>query len=229
MGHEIEKAASERNHSIVATPDREEAWETLELTPGACDVVIDFSNAASSPGIVGRCLKAGIPVVSGTTGWMAELDKVRDLCRELRGAFFYAPNFSIGVYVFSEINRRLASLLNDYDYKAVLNEIHHVHKLDAPSGTAIALANDILACSTKYTGWKPGSSGPDEMLGIHSERTGEVPGTHIVQWNSPADAIEIRHTAHNRSGFAIGAVLAAEWLPGKTGVFGMKDMLNFKP
>jgi len=229
MGHEIEKAATERGHRIVATPDNNSDWENIILTKETCDVVIDFSTPDSSTLVVKTCLNQGIPVVSGTTGWRDGLAEVTEMCRLTGGSFFYAPNFSIGVNIFFEINRKLARLLSGLNYTPRLNEIHHIHKLDSPSGTAIAMANDIIAANPSFTAWKPGNSDDKNILGVYSERTGEVPGTHFVEWKSDADAIEIRHTAFNRKGFATGAVLAAEWLPGRTGVFGMADLLDTEP
>lgn len=227
MGHEIEKIALNRNHSIVAFPDREDDWASLDLSPGSCEAVIDFSTPASAAAIVKRCLISGIPVVSGTTGWPDELEKIRALCKSLGGTFFYAPNFSIGVNIFFELNRKLATLLNGMDYSVEINEIHHIHKLDAPSGTAIALAGDIVKNNARYTAWNKGLNGPESSVPVASERSGEVPGTHTVSWSSEADSIELKHTAYNRSGFATGAVLAAEWIQGRKGVFGMQDLLNY--
>ncbi|MBK6347742.1 MAG: 4-hydroxy-tetrahydrodipicolinate reductase [Bacteroidales bacterium] len=226
MGHEIEKAAIGRGHRIVAVADNVNDWENILLTSETCDVVIDFSTPDSSSLIVRKCLNAGIPVVSGTTGWLNGLAEVEDICKSKGGSFFYAPNFSIGVNIFFEINRQLARLLSGRSYTPGLSEIHHIHKLDSPSGTAIALANDIIAANPFYKEWKSGKSTGENVLSVFSERTGEVPGTHFVVWESDADAIEIRHTAFNRKGFASGAVLAAEWLPGRTGVFGMADLLD---
>jgi len=227
MGHEVEKAAIERGHQIVLALDNASDWSTHKINAREIDVVIDFSTPASAAWIVNHCLESGIPVVSGTTGWPAELEKIKERCLQLNGTFFYAPNFSIGVNIFFEINRKLASLLNNHrQYQASLHEIHHIHKLDAPSGTAIALANDIIAENHAYQSWQASSDKQACKLPVTSERSGEVPGTHIVQWESSADSIEIKHTAHNRQGFATGAVLAAEWLSGKTGVFDMQDLLN---
>ncbi|MFH1121479.1 MAG: 4-hydroxy-tetrahydrodipicolinate reductase [Bacteroidota bacterium] len=226
MGHEIEKVAVERGHMVVATPDNNEAWSALTLTTETCDVVIDFSTPQSAALVVNQCLNAMIPVVSGTTGWQNELDKIKEICRATGGSFFYAPNFSIGVNIFYEVNRKLAHLLSGHDYAPRLNEIHHIHKLDAPSGTAISLANDIVSANRQMKSWKPGESTNRSILPVISERSGDVPGTHIVTWISEADTIEIKHSAHNRRGFATGAVLAAEWLQGRNGVFGMPDLLN---
>lgn len=226
MGHEIEKIARERGHSIVATPDKKEDWEKIVLSPEICDVVIDFSTPDSAGMVVNHCLNSGVAVVTGTTGWSDRIELSKQLCNETNGALFHAPNFSIGVNIFFEINRKLAQMISGHDYKARLNEIHHIHKLDAPSGTAIALANDIVAANGTYTEWVSGNSIKKESLQVFSERSGEVPGTHLIEWSSDTDSIEIKHTAHSRTGFAIGAVLAAEWISGKSGVFGMSDLLN---
>jgi 4-hydroxy-tetrahydrodipicolinate reductase len=226
MGHEIEKIVRERSHSIVATPDNASDWETIGLGPEICDVVIDFSSPHSASWVVNHCLNSGVAVVSGTTGWQNELEHSKEICRSVQGSFFYAPNFSIGVNIFFEINNMLAKLISGKQYSACLNEIHHIHKLDAPSGTAIALANGIIAVNPEYKTWTSGAETDDHTLPINSERRGEIPGTHSVEWVSAADTIEIKHTAHNRKGFAMGAVLAAEWLHGRKGVYSMADLLN---
>ena len=226
MGHEIEKIARGRGHVIVATPDKKEDWKKIKLSPESCDVVIDFSTPDSAEIVVNHCLNSGVAVVTGTTGWSDRLEKSKVLCNKTSGALFHAPNFSIGVNIFFEINRKLAQMISGHNYKARLNEIHHIHKLDAPSGTAIALANDIIASNKTYSKWISGNVINKETLPVFSERTGEVPGTHLIEWSSDTDSIEIKHTAHSRTGFAIGAVLAAEWISGKSGVFGMSDLLN---
>ncbi len=226
MGHEIEKIAIERGHSIMATPDNNPDWDSISLSPETVDVVIDFSTPQSAEWVVNHCLKAGIAVVSGTTGWQTGLEISKEDCKKLKGAFFYAPNFSIGVNIFFEINRTLAKLMAGKTYHPRISEIHHIHKLDAPSGTAIALANDIISVNSGYTRWEPGFQNDQQVLQVFSERTGEVIGTHKIEWDSEADTIEIKHTAHNRKGLAMGAILAAEWLLGRTGVYGMADLLS---
>lgn len=227
MGHEVEKAASARGHQIVYTFDNLADWGKIRLSTDLTDVVIDFSSPLSAAWVVNHCLESGVPVVSGSTGWAEELEKAKNHCRSINGAFFYAPNFSIGVNIFFEINRRLAKLIGKQEaYKASLLEIHHIHKLDAPSGTAIALANDLIAESHRYKTWKESPAEHDNVVPVTSLREGEVPGTHLVQWSSLSDTIEIKHTAHNRQGFATGAVLAAEWMVGRSGVFGMDDLLK---
>ncbi|MBW6489579.1 MAG: 4-hydroxy-tetrahydrodipicolinate reductase [Lentimicrobium sp.] len=228
MGKEVEKAALARGHSIILKADNIYDWEnTGELLP-QCDVVIDFSMPASAPDVVKMCFKHAIPVVSGTTGWNRELEPLRQLCIDERKTFFYAPNFSIGVNIFFEINSKLSELLSNHkDYYPHIHEIHHIKKIDAPSGTAIALANDINVHHSVYqSGWTDQPGAENEKVLITSERTGEIPGTHIVEWASATDNIEIRHTAHSRQGFATGAVIAAEWVIGKKGYFGMRDMLK---
>ncbi|MHC1774620.1 MAG: 4-hydroxy-tetrahydrodipicolinate reductase [Lentimicrobium sp.] len=226
MGHEIEKIAGERGHTIVATPDNSGDWENINLGPDVADVVIDFSTPQSAEWVVNHCLNSAVAVVSGTTGWQTGLEKSKEVCKSLQGAFFYAPNFSIGVNIFFEINRTLAKLMAGKTYRPLINEIHHIHKLDAPSGTAIALANDIISVNPGYTRWEPGFQNDQQVLPVLSERTGEVIGTHKIEWDSEADSIEIKHTAHNRKGLAMGAILAAEWLQGRSGIYSMADLLS---
>ena len=227
MGHEVEKAARERGHQVVYTLDNQSDWEQIQLSPATVDAVIDFSTPDTAARVVQRCLDARISVVSGTTGWSSELGAIKDYCRSIHGSLFYAPNFSIGVNIFFEINRRLAALLSQQDsFSASVHEIHHIHKLDAPSGTAIALANDIIAENGRYSTWHLIPVDQTDIIPVTCERVGEIPGTHSIQWSSASDTIEIKHTAHNRQGFATGAVLAAEWLQGRSGVFGMSDLLN---
>jgi 4-hydroxy-tetrahydrodipicolinate reductase len=221
MGKLIEKIALERQHKIVAIKD----IDRPEINYTQVDLAIDFSSPEIAADNILECLKNGIPVISGTTGWLDRLNEVTDLCKSEEGAFLYASNFSLGVNVFFELNTRLAQLMDPRDeYKVDVEEIHHIHKLDAPSGTAITLAEDIIRNSS-YREWKL-NEGSGNTIPIHSKRTGEVPGTHSVRYSSPIDDLEISHTAHNRDGFALGAVVAAEWLRGKTGVFSMKDVLN---
>ncbi len=228
MGKEVEKAALIRGHSIVCIADKPEDWEKMQSTFSQCDVVIDFSLPSSAPAVINTCFNQNIPVVSGTTGWENELKKAALRCREENKSFFYAPNFSIGVNIFFEINRKLASMMEGHnDYVPSIHEVHHIHKLDAPSGTAIALAAGITDKHEGYDkGWTMDKNIQAGELSITSERTGEVPGTHTVVWKSETDTLEITHTAHSRQGFALGAVIAAEWIIGRTGFFGMKDLLN---
>ena len=228
MGKEVEKAAKKRGHTIVCITDKPEDWDKMQSMLSQCDVVIDFSLPSSAPGVIHTCFNNNIPVISGTTGWENELKEAEIRCKEENKSFFYAPNFSIGVNIFFEINRKLASMMKGHnDYKPFIHEIHHIHKLDAPSGTAIALAAGI---SDKHPGFKKGWTMNENRnsgeIPIESERMGEVPGTHTVAWNSETDTLEITHTAHSRQGFALGAVIAAEWIMGRTGFFGMEDLLK---
>lgn len=221
MGQAIEKIALERGHEIVIRKD----MEPLEVDLGLADVAIDFSHPNAAFDNVVSCLKAGVPIVSGTTGWLDRLEEAKALCKKEQGAFLYASNFSIGVNLFFNLNAYLARLMRSLkDYDVELEEIHHVHKLDAPSGTAISLAEGILEKSDKE-GWSL-EKGSEEELFIRVKREGEVPGTHKVRYSSEVDSIEIKHTAHSRTGFALGAVVASEWLLGKKGVFSMSDVLD---
>lgn len=223
MGHEIERTAIARGHEIVATFNTPDDWVS-NVVPKA-DVVIEFSSPEAAPEIIRHCFDLGLPVVSGTTGWNEKVLEVKSEAVKRNKTFFYASNYSLGVNIFFQINRKLASFLCPLDeYSAAIHEIHHIHKKDAPSGTAITLANDIIENCDRYVGWNSGMN-EQGKINITSERTGEVPGTHSIIWNSGNDTLEITHTAHSRQGFATGAVIAAEWLIGKSGVFGMEDLL----
>jgi 4-hydroxy-tetrahydrodipicolinate reductase len=227
MGKEVEKAASARGHFIIARLDSPDDWGRFIPAAGDSIVVIDFSTPESAYTAVNRCFDLGLPVVSGTTGWNDRLEQVSARCLRENRSFFYAPNFSIGVNIFFEINRTLSRLMeNLQNYSASVHEIHHIHKLDAPSGTAIALASGIIDTNTRYNRWQPGTEKGKGLIPVSSERTGEIPGTHFVTWSGSADMIELKHTAHNRQGFAEGAVMAAEWIQGRTGMFGMADLLG---
>ncbi|WP_291965552.1 4-hydroxy-tetrahydrodipicolinate reductase [Maribacter sp.] len=221
MGQMIEQIAVNRGHEIVAKID--ENSENIDFS--IMDVAIDFSMPKAAYGNISKCLNNDIPVICGTTGWLDKYDDAVSLCEEKKGAFIYASNFSLGVNIFFELNNYLAKMMQNLpEYKVELEEIHHTQKLDAPSGTAITLAEGVIA-NSNYTEWKLDSSA-EKTLKITSKRIGKVPGTHTVAYNSDVDSIEIKHTAHNREGFALGAVTAAEWIIGKTGVFSMRDVLN---
>ncbi|WP_347173858.1 4-hydroxy-tetrahydrodipicolinate reductase [Polaribacter uvawellassae] len=221
MGKEIEKIALQRGHEIVV---KSTSNSTYTITDA--DVAIDFSVPTSAVNNISNCLENQVPVISGTTGWLEKYDEVVDFCNEKNGAFIYASNFSIGVNIFFELNNQLAKMMHTLsEYQISLEEIHHTKKLDAPSGTAITLAEGIIANSSK-SAWKLDGEVSDEIVPITSKRTGEIPGTHIINYASEVDSIEIKHTAHNRIGFALGAVVAAEWILNKKGVFTMKDVLN---
>jgi 4-hydroxy-tetrahydrodipicolinate reductase len=221
MGKMIERTALERGHVISTKVD----IGTTNIDFSDMEVAIDFSTPDAALGNISSCLEHGVPIISGTTGWLKDYDKVVDLCNEKNGAFIYTSNFSLGVNIFFELNAYLAKMMrNVNEYKIALEEIHHTQKLDAPSGTAITLAQGILE-NTDYLDWKLDGDG-EKTIPINSKRIDAVPGTHTVSYRSEVDSIEIRHTAHNREGFALGAVIAAEWILGRKGVFSMKDVLN---
>jgi len=223
MGKVIEKVAEQRGHQIVLRKDNTTSFDGLELA----DVAIDFSVPSSAVENISACFDRLVPVVCGTTGWLDDYNKVVDLCREKQAAFLYGSNFSLGVNLFFELNRKLAQLMLPHQqYKVSMEEIHHTQKLDAPSGTAISLANDIIA-NSNYSSWTL-SDAQDNEIAISAKRIENVPGTHSVFYDSAVDQIEIKHTAHSREGFALGSVLAAEWISGKKGVFSMKDVLQFE-
>jgi 4-hydroxy-tetrahydrodipicolinate reductase len=227
MGKTIEQIAIERGHKIAGKIDVNNRHEMDLLSDEAVDVAIEFSAPEAAFHNITYCLRRGWPVVSGTTGWLNYRPEIELLCQETNGAFFYASNYSIGVNLFFRLNKQLARLMNGQGYVPSMTEIHHIHKLDAPSGTAITLAEGVLEETDNLTAWElvPGNNATD-ALQITSERIGEVPGTHVIRYDSEVDAIEIKHTAHSRKGFALGAVVAAEWLFGKSGVFGMDDLLS---
>ena len=221
MGKMIEKIALKRNHNIVAKID----LDATDINFSEIDVAIDFSMPNAAYGNIKNCLEHNVPIISGTTGWLQDYQKAVALCEKNNGAFIYASNFSLGVNLFFELNSYLAKLMAPQDqYRVAMEEIHHTQKLDAPSGTAITLAEGVIE-NTNYTKWKLDSAGNMEIP-ITAKRMGDTPGTHTVTYESEVDSIEIKHTAHNREGFALGAVIAAEWIVGKKGVFTMKDVLN---
>lgn len=227
MGQEIEKLAQRRGHEIVAIFDSLDDWDNDETSLAEADVAIDFSTPVSVLENIYHCFDASVPVVVGTTGWLDDLDKVRQDCATRGQTIFFAPNYSIGVNLFFELNRRLASLMSIWDNYAIsIEETHHIHKQDAPSGTAIVLANDIIRITERKEKWVREKEEDPAELGIKSFRTENVPGTHIVRYESDDDSIEIIHTAKNRRGFAAGALMAAEWLAGKKGFFEMKDLMG---
>ena len=226
MGKAIEQIALERGHSIAGKIDVNNGGELLALPNEAVDVAIEFSAPEAAYANIKMCLEKGWPVVSGTTGWLDYKKEIEDLTTEKGGAFFYASNYSIGVNLFFRLNRTLARLMDNQPYEVLMKEIPHIHKLDAPSGTAITLAEGIAAEKSNLSGWSLLPEKSDNKVPILSERIGEVPGTHIVTYESEVDTIEIAHTAHSRKGFAQGAVVSAEWLKGKAGVFGMDDLLE---
>ncbi len=221
MGKAIEKIALSRGHEIVLRKTSANNYDGLEKA----DVAIDFSIPNAAVRNITACFDTNVAVVCGTTGWLAQYEEMATLCALKNGTFIYGSNFSLGVNLFFEMNKYLAKLMSKFDqYKVRMEEIHHTQKLDSPSGTAITLANDIIGHSS-YSNWTIGDAKEDEIH-IEAKRIENVPGTHTVVYDSEIDAIEIKHTAHNREGFALGAVIAAEWIAGKKGVFTMKDVLE---
>jgi len=221
MGKAIEKIALDRGHEIVIKDSGETPYDI-----STADVAIDFSIPSVAFANISNCLNNNVPVVSGTTGWLDKYDDAIELCKKNKGAFIYASNFSLGVNIFFELNNYLAKMMNALeDYNVTIEEIHHTKKLDAPSGTAITLAEGIIDNSSKKE-WELDGKPTNEIIPITAVRTPEVPGTHTITYNSEIDTIDIKHTAHNRQGFALGAVIAAEWLVGKEGIYSMKDVLN---
>lgn len=221
MGKSIEEIAIGRNHQICLKIS--EPGDAFDFT--GCDVAIDFSVPSAAETNIKKALDAGIPIISGTTGWLDNYDTIVEYCKLKNGTFLYASNFSLGVNIFFEINKKLSQLMGPLgDYSVTMEEIHHTQKLDAPSGTAISLAEQIIE-NTKYKGWVLDESEADQ-LNIVAKRIEGVPGTHEVVYSSEIDTINIKHTAHSRKGFALGAVVAAEWIKDKKGIFTMKDVLN---
>jgi len=229
MGQAIEKLALEQKHEICLTIDNDNDWHQKQEDLKNADVAIEFSIPSIAPDNIKKCLNANIPVVVGTTGWYAQLEEIKNLCDEKKGCLFYASNFSIGANIFFEINRLLAKLMNPHpEYGISIDEIHHIHKLDSPSGTAICLAQDIINRVDRKEYWVNHETEKPSELEINSLRTANVPGVHIVNYHSANDTIEIKHTAHNRLGLATGALLAAEFVIGKTGIFTMNDLLQLQ-
>ncbi len=227
MGHEIEKIAVERGHHIALIIDAGNPGDLNAKNLAGVDVAIDFSIPGTAFDNIMACFSANTPVVCGTTGWLDRFDEVKKTCMEQDCTFFYASNYSLGVNLFFALNRYLAQLMNTAEgYRVSLTEIHHIHKLDAPSGTAISLAKDLTGKLNGTSGWKLGESDDPSILPIHAIREGEVPGTHVVTYDSGVDTLEISHRAKSRKGFALGAVLAAEYIRDRKGVYSMTDLLG---
>ena len=224
MGKEIEQIALQRGHEIVLKINEGEQYDI-----SIADIAIDFSVPNAALSNIVSCFKNNVPVISGTTGWLDDFDKAIDVCKENNGSFIYASNFSIGVNIFFELNKQLAKMMNSQkEYSINVEEIHHTKKLDTPSGTAITLAEGIINHTSKRD-WQLKERQTQinaETILIEAKRVPDVPGTHIISYESQIDSIEIKHTAHNRKGFALGAIIAAEWLNNKIGIYTMKDVLN---
>ena len=238
MGKIIEKIATDRKHNIVLKIDHDNRHELTAENLKKADAVIEFTTPASVLNNIQHCFDAGVPVVVGTTGWYEHLEQVKQNCVETGNTLLYASNFSVGVNIFFHINRKLAKLMNNYPYYDVqVEEIHHTQKLDSPSGTAITIAEGIIDNLDRKKDWvnvltAEGNDADDsnlknEQVLIESFRIENVPGTHTVIYDSEVDTLEFKHTAHNRNGFALGAVLAAEWVHNKKGFFSVEEMFNF--
>lgn len=225
MGKEIEAIALQRGHAIVLKVDETNASVFTNEELKKADVAIEFSTPHTVIGNIKRCFDNHVPIVVGTTGWYDHFKEIETECRQKNGTLFHATNFSLGVNLFFKVNTYLAELMNKYNnYEVAMEEIHHVHKLDKPSGTAISLANQIIDKVDRKIKWSISENNPDTLF-IKDVREGEVPGTHIIKYASEVDDIEIMHKAHNRKGFALGAVIAAEFVNKKKGIFTMNDLL----
>jgi len=222
MGKTIEQIAIQRGHEVILKVDEHTKSYDIKIA----DIAIDFSIPSVALNNISNCLNNNIPVVSGTTGWLDKFSIATDLCKKNNGGFIYASNYSLGVNIFFELNEYLAKMMRNLgDYQISMEEIHHTEKLDAPSGTAITLAEGIIKNSDKKN-WALNVTNKETEIPIVAKRIDDVPGTHSIAYNSSIDTINIKHTAHSRDGFALGAIVAAEWLVGKTGVFTMKDVLG---
>jgi len=221
MGKAIEEIALEKGHEIVLRKSKNDCFPGIENA----DIAVDFSTALVATSHISECLNRHIPIISGTTGWLEHYDTIVDLCKKQNGTFLHSSNFSLGVNLFFLLNDKLAKIMRDFpEYKAEIEEIHHTKKLDLPSGTAISLADKIIENST-YTSWQIGQT-DQKTIGIKAKRIDEVYGIHSVIYKSVIDQIEIKHTAHSRIGFALGTILASEWILDKKGIFTMADVLG---
>ena len=229
MGKAIEQIALNRGHEIVLKISSANVSEMTTVNLKKADIAIEFTRPEAARNSVISCLNAEVSVVSGSTGWNEELHYAIEIAKQNKVAFIHASNYIIGVNIFFEINRLLASLMQPHkEYKATIEEHHHIQKMDAPSGTAITIAEQIMVGIPSYTGWVSGNNTDGNVLPVISHRIGQVPGTHKVTYSSSIDDLEITHTAHTREGFAKGAVLAAEFILGKRGIFNMQDVLGIQ-
>ncbi|MBQ5779241.1 MAG: 4-hydroxy-tetrahydrodipicolinate reductase [Paludibacteraceae bacterium] len=228
MGHIIEEIATSRGHQIVSIIDIDNKADMDSDAFRSADVAIEFTRPESAIENIFKCFEVGVPVVVGTTGWLDKLEEVKAEMKKKNGTLFWASNFSVGVNIFNAANKFLAKIMNDYDvYNVSMTEIHHIHKLDAPSGTAITLAEGIMENLNRKKSWKLDTEESSEDIAIKAVREGEVPGTHIVTYDSEVDTITFSHEAKSRRGFALGAVIAAEFTAGKKGFLSMNDIFNF--
>jgi len=221
MGKAIEEIALQKEYEIVLRKSKNDDFTGLENV----DVAVDFSTPSAAVSHISECLNKGIPIISGTTGWLENYDQIIQLCTKKNGTFLYSSNFSLGVNLFFLLNEKLAKMMRNFsEYQVNIEEIHHTQKLDIPSGTAISLANQIIK-NGDYTSWQIGQT-TDTIMGIQAKRIGNIHGTHKVIYNSAIDQIEIKHIAHSRIGFALGTITAVEWIVGKKGIFTMQDVFN---
>lgn len=228
MGQSIEQIALKRGHQISYVIDQNNLEDIQKLNPSNTDVAIEFSMPESAVNNLKNGFKTKVPIVCGTTGWLENWTDVVSACQAEDSGFFYASNYSVGVNIFFKLNEKLAQMMNGFpEYNVLMEEIHHIHKKDEPSGTAITLAQGVSQHLDRKTDWKLYFEEQETDIAITSKRIGEVPGTHTITYRSPVDDIEITHTAHSRQGFALGAVIAAEYMIGKKGVQGMNDLLKF--
>ena len=228
MGHEVERIAIKRGHEIVLKIDKDNTEDFDSDLFVKSNAAIEFTTPATAYENITGCIHRGVPLVSGTTGWTSQLPQVKDLVASKGVSFLYASNFSIGVNILFRLNRKLAAIMNGLpDYDVEMGEIHHIMKKDSPSGTAISLAEDIINECERYESWHPDEPGNEGSIRINSKRIGQVTGTHKIKWNSDIDAISLEHKSHSRQGFALGAVIAAEFIQNKKGVFTMNDLLGF--
>ncbi len=229
MGHEIEKICRERGHNVVCTIDVNEEDKFESDAFSSAQVAIEFSSPESALSNYKKAFAANVPVVSGTTGWLHKIDEVKQACEKEGQTFFYASNFSLGVNILFAVNKYLANIMNDFpEYDVHVDETHHIHKLDAPSGTALTIADGILESIVRKKQWKLDKQSSPDDLQINAYREGEVPGIHTIKYESEVDTIELTHDAKSRKGFALGAVVAAEFTANKKGFLGMEDLLPFK-
>lgn len=228
MGQTIETIAKAREHVITAIVDERTETSITQLNPQEIDVAIEFTQPGSAYDNLQACIELGIPVISGTTGWLKQYDELKSFANQKNGTLLYSSNFSLGVNLFFKINEYVAKLMSQYSgYGVQMEEIHHTQKKDAPSGTAITLAEGIINNHDRFSGWVNQISDKEKDLSIVSKRVDAVPGTHTVMYKSTEDEITLTHTANSRQGFALGAVLVAEWIHDKQGVFTMDDFLGF--
>lgn len=227
MGRAVEKAAIARGHEIVVVIDSENDWEKCSVKLSQADVAVEFTTPETAADNIQRCLRLEVPVVTGTTAWENRMPEIKKQCLDQNGALFIASNFSLGVNIFFRLNRWLATVMGNFNqYDPTVEETHHTGKLDKPSGTAKQLADGLIAELRRKKGWDSGESNKKDHVPVISYRLQDVPGTHVVRYDSPEDTLEIKHKARSREGFARGAILAAEWLQGRKGIFSMDDLFS---